>query len=157
MKELYLSIGANIGNREDSILRAKAALEDYLKLPSACSKIMEFPAWGFSGADFLNCMLRFDVPETGTSPELFLLALLRRIKEIEQDFGRDGKIDINADGVRIYHDRPIDIDIIFYGNEKIDTPILTVPHPLAGARNFVLEPLKDVATEKLKTDFPFYF
>lgn len=155
--ELYLSIGSNLGDRAGRIADAIKALEAYLKIPCACSEIMEFPSWGFSGGDFLNCMVRFDLPETGACPQLFLTALLREIKSIEKAAGRDGTIEINADGSRIYHDRPIDIDIIFYGSERVNTDYLTVPHPLAGVRNFVLEPLRQVASEKLKSDFPFYF
>ncbi|MBQ9185393.1 MAG: 2-amino-4-hydroxy-6-hydroxymethyldihydropteridine diphosphokinase [Bacteroidales bacterium] len=156
-KELYLSLGANVGDRKDNILKATAAMEDFLKLPATCSRIMEFPSWGFCSSDFLNCVLRFDIPDSGADPELFLLALLRRIKEIERAFGRTAPAEFYADGSRKYHDRPIDIDILFYGKEIIDTEILKVPHPLAGVRNFVLEPLEDVATEKLKENFPFYF
>lgn len=145
-KELYLSLGSNIGDREGSIARAIEALEAFLNQPAKCSRIMEFPSWGFCSSDFLNCVVRFDIPGCGANAELFLTALLRRIKEIEKTFGRDGKIEYNADGARIYHDRPIDIDILFYGSEKVDTDILKVPHPLAGERKFVLEPLKDVAS-----------
>lgn len=145
-RELYLSLGSNLGDREGFITKAIVALEEFLKMPAACSRILEYPSWGFCSNDFLNCVVRFDVPVCGVDTELFLTALLRQIKVVEKAFGRDCKVEFNADGTRIYHDRPIDIDILFYGNERVDSDILKVPHPLAGERNFVLEPLKDVAS-----------
>ena len=155
--ELYLSIGSNLGDRRSFISGATEALEAFLETPAACSRVLEYPSWGFAGHDFLNCVVRFDLPDAGAAPELFLTALLRQIKKIEKAAGRSGKVEFSADGERIYSDRPVDIDIIFHGALRVQTPLLTVPHPLAQERPFVMEPLKDVATERLKQDFPFYF
>ena len=137
--------------------KALETMEAFVGLPAASSRIMEYPSWGFSGADFLNSVIRFDIPQSGASPQLFLTALLKKIKEVEKALGRDGKVVFNADGSRLYSDRTIDIDILFYGSTRIETDILTVPHPLIKERDFVMEPLADVATKKLKNTFPLYF
>ena len=58
--------------------------------------------------------------------------------------GRREKVEYAADGSRIYHDRIIDIDILLYGDERIDTPELTVPHPKMREREFVMLPLREI-------------
>jgi 2-amino-4-hydroxy-6-hydroxymethyldihydropteridine diphosphokinase len=57
----------------------------------------------------------------------------------------------------VYHNRAIDIDILFYGNERIDTEDLIVPHPLIGERDFVKIPLAEIAKPSLRNAFPEYF
>lgn len=157
LMELYLSIGSNLGEREKIIRSAIQSLEAYLQCIAVCSRIIEFPSWGFSGNDFLNCVVRFDLPYPTVGSEVFLNNLLGQIKIIEKKAGRCESVEFDAAGGRIYHDRPLDIDIIFYGQEIIRTEQLRVPHPLAGVRNFVLEPLYEVATDELKNSFPSYF
>lgn len=157
MKELYLSLGSNLGDREANIRMAIDELEAFLRNKAIFSGLMEYPSWGFQGCDFLNCVVRFDIPDCGADTTLFLTALIRQIKKIEAAQGREDKFETRPDGSRIYHNRQIDIDILFYGTEKLDTELLKVPHPLAEVRNFVLEPLAKVASETFKKDFPFYF
>ena len=94
------------------------------------SRLYESKAWGKTNqADFLNMVAEI---RTGLSPQL----LLRHVKSIETKLGR-------KTGER-WGPRPIDIDILLYGNEQLDTLTLTVPHPRMWERRFVLHPLADL-------------
>lgn len=103
------------------------------------SSVIQTPACGFDGADFLNCAARF---ETDVEP----LELLHICKRIERELGREGGPEYAADGSRVYHDRPIDIDILMYGDLRMDTPELTIPHPRMLERDFVMIPLKELCS-----------
>ena len=59
--------------------------------------------------------------------------------------GRTGEPEYDENGNRLYKDRPIDIDILLFGDNKIDTEELTVPHKLMYERDFVMEPLREIA------------
>jgi 2-amino-4-hydroxy-6-hydroxymethyldihydropteridine diphosphokinase len=83
---------------------------------------------------FLNAALQM---ETCLAP----LELLHSIKQIEREMGRPPQKN------NTYEDRPIDIDILLYGELIMQTPELTVPHPLMHIRRFVLEPLAEIAPE----------
>ena len=63
----------------------------------------------------------------------------------------------NIYGKRIYRARTIDIDILFYGDNKLSLPLLTIPHPLIAKRDFVVMPLRQIASDKLIDDFPEIF
>lgn len=134
MTTVYLSLGTNMGDREAYLQAALEALSKIVDTTlEAVSAIYETPAWGNTRqADFLNlcCRLKTD---------LSAATLLRHCQKIELDLDR----------VRHEHwgPRTIDIDILLYGQEKIDTPTLTVPHPYMLERAFVLVPLADVAKE----------
>ena len=62
--------------------------------------------------------------------------------------GRRGAPEYGADGRRIYRDRPIDIDILLYGDLSVETPELTIPHPLMREREFVMRPLAEIFPQK---------
>ncbi|MGQ7366290.1 2-amino-4-hydroxy-6-hydroxymethyldihydropteridine diphosphokinase [Streptococcus suis] len=135
MKHLaYLSIGGNMGNRQAYL---QAALDKLASHP-ACqlglvSNIYETPAWGKTDqADFLNlaCQVYTDL-----SAQDFLSVC----QNIEQELDR----------VRIekWGQRTIDLDIIFWDEEKIQEEDLIVPHPYAHKRAFVLLPLADIARD----------
>ena len=62
--------------------------------------------------------------------------------------GRRGVPEYDAEGRRIYRDRPIDIDILLCGDERVDTPELQVPHPLMHERDFVMRPLAEIFRQK---------
>ena len=85
----------------------------------------------------MNCAAAFET-------ELVPLQLLDTIERIERELGRTQK---SQGG--IYHDRVIDIDILLYGNEIIESQRLTIPHPLMHKRDFVLEPLAQIAADAL--------
>ena len=83
--------------------------------------------------------------------------ILAACKEIERKLGRDDAPGYDADGKRIYHNRTIDIDILFYGSERVDCEDLKIPHPLIAERDFVKIPLAEIAKPSLKAAFPEYF
>lgn len=134
MATVYLGLGTNIGNRKENLTRAIEALSLALGPCTAQSSFIETAPWGFDSENaFLNCAVAFET-------ELAPLELLDTTESIERELGRTTK---SSGG--IYHDRVIDIDILLYGSEIIETPRLTIPHPLMHLRDFVLEPLSEIA------------
>ena len=139
---VYFSLGSNQGDRRANIEEALRRLDKAVGRPrEALSSVIESRAWGFDGADFLNCVVRY---RTARRPE----TLLRICKRIERAMGRHETPAYDAEGRRIYHDRPIDIDILLYGDERIDTPDLQIPHPLMYERDFIMRPLEEIFTQK---------
>ena len=135
---VFLSLGTNKGNRERNIRRALCLLNIALgKRWKAVSDIINTKAAGFDGPDFLNCVAAYDLR---LAPD----ALLRRCKRIERLMGRRDAPEYAPDGSRIYHDRVIDIDILLYGDERIDTPLLKIPHPQLENRPFFGELISQV-------------
>ena len=142
---LYLGLGSNLGDRRNNILCALEKVSEFLGVKAAAvSEIIETPSWGFDGMPFLNCVARYDIPSAGQDPELFLLGLLHQLQKIEKSLGRTTFTDRSSPGSPIYHDRTIDIDILLYGDFRICSAELTVPHPLIDARPFVSGPLSQV-------------
>jgi 2-amino-4-hydroxy-6-hydroxymethyldihydropteridine diphosphokinase len=138
---IILSIGTNIGDREQNIENAIMALGEIGKV-TAVSPIYTSEPWGFESENgFYNIAL---ILESELSP----LDLLRETQRIEKELGRTAKTTTE------YADRVIDIDIIDYDNQIIKisqqstvNSLLTLPHPLMHLRNFVLYPLADIAPE----------
>jgi 2-amino-4-hydroxy-6-hydroxymethyldihydropteridine diphosphokinase len=130
MHTIYLGLGTNLGDRAANLQAAVAGLAKKLNV-TAVSPIYETPPWGITDQpDFLNMCL---AAETDLPPNE-LLALL---KTLEKEIGR-------APGER-WGPRLIDIDLLFYANQIIETEKLTIPHPELPERAFVLRPLVDVA------------
>ncbi len=141
-QDVYLSLGSNQGDRQARIDEALRRLDKAVGRPyDALSSVIETPAWGFDGPPFLNCVVRY---RTARRPE----TLLKICKRIERAMGRRGAPEYGADGRRIYRDRPIDIDILLYGDLSVDTPELTIPHPLMREREFVMRPLAEIFPQK---------
>lgn len=139
---VYFSLGTNQGDRRAQIDEALRRLDAAIGHPyEALSSIIETPSWGFEGPDFLNCVVRY---RTARRPH----TLLRICKRIERAMGRREREEYDAGGRRIYHDRPIDIDILLYGDETVDTPDLKIPHPLMKQRDFVMRPLEEIFAQK---------
>ena len=154
---VYLGLGSNQGNREESILSALDRLDAAFGCHyTALSRLIETKAWGFKGDKFLNACVLYRIYRKG-SPEEQGMEILRLCKEVEQALGRADAPEYAPDGSRVYHNRTIDIDILFYGKERIDTEELTVPHPLIGERDFVKIPLAEIAKPSLRAAFPEYF
>lgn len=129
----YLSIGANLGNREQNIRQALTEIESRIGTIASQSDIFTTQPWGYQSTHtFLNACVGI---ETTLSPT----ALLRTTQAIERQLGRTEK----SNGA--YHDRIIDIDILLYGNRTIHTSRLHIPHPLMAQRLFVLQPLAQIA------------
>lgn len=136
----YLSLGSNIGNREQTLNAAKQLIEQQIGTILRCSSFYYSAPWGFeSKNDF--CDLCCSV-ETDLQP----LAMLAATQAIERQLGRQHKT-----SNRHYKDRTIDIDIIqaFDGDNEIimDSKELTIPHPLWQQRDFVRVPLKEILNQ----------
>ena len=100
----------------------------------------------------------YKLPLVGQDADLFCLSLLRIIKEIEFKLGRIITDPIyNEKGDRVYSERTIDIDILFYGQKSIDLGSLIIPHKDISRRDFVLIPLKQIASMELRQSFPRLF
>ena len=141
-QDVYLSLGSNQGDRQARIDEALRRLDKAVGRPyDALSSVIETPAWGFDGPPFLNCVVRY---RTARRPE----TLLKICKRIERAMGRRGAPEYDAEGRRIYRDRPIDIDILLYGDMTVDTPDLKIPHPLMRQRDFIMRPLAEIFPQK---------
>ena len=155
---LYLSLGSNQWDRRKHILEAVRRLDEGLGMPySAISRLLEFPSWGFAGADFLNCVVRYDIPAAGQDLRLQARSVLRLAKDIENEMGRRQELVFDKEGKRIYRDRPIDIDILFYGSLTMNEKDLTIPHALIRERDFVKIPLREVSLPDIQSTFPEIF
>ena len=131
--ELYLSLGSNLGDRELMLNRAIALIGERVGEVQRVSSFIETEPWGFkSKHPFLNaaCLVF-----TTLSPEQCLEAT----QQIERELGRKRK---SRNGV--YHDRPIDIDLLMYDDLELSTPRLTLPHPRMKEREFVMIPLREI-------------
>lgn len=129
---VYLSLGTNIGNRAANLKRAIASLPPQMTV-KAKSKVYETPPWGYTEQDkFLNQVVKVT---TYLEPE----KLLKHIKRMEVALGRKATFR--------YGPRLIDIDILFYDEEILESPSLTIPHPNLHERGFVLLPMMDIAPD----------
>ena len=147
MVDLYLSLGSNQGDRAQNIENAVSLLNVELRTPyKSISSLLETEPWGFeSDEKFLNAAVHYQLRlKKGYNPESEGLMILEICKDIERRLGRTGEPEYDAEGKRIYHSRPIDIDILLLGDNNIDCPELTVPHRLMYERNFVMIPLKEI-------------
>ena len=124
-----------MGDRLANLQRAVDRIDDEIGRVLHCASVNEVPAVGFSGADFLNTCL---VALSSKTPDL----ILENLQAIERALGREQA----SDG--LYHDRPIDLDLIMVDDQVINTSTLTVPHPRLHERRFVLQPLFEIAPEK---------
>ena len=154
---VYLGLGSNQGNRLQNLMEALDRLDKAFGCHyTALSRVIETKAWGFKGDKFLNACVLYRIFRKGT-PEEHGMEILGICKDIERAMGRVGTLAFDAEGNRIYQDRLIDIDILFYGNEKIDLEALQVPHPLIAQRDFVKIPLTEIAKPSLRAAFPELF
>ena len=155
--DVYLGLGSNEGEREMFLLRAMNLLDEAFGMhPERISRIVTSPAWGFEGSDFLNLCVLYRLPQQG-SPEEHATWILDQVKSVEKALGRKEEALFDGEGKRIYHNRPIDIDILCYGAHRIETERLTVPHPLIGQRDFVKKPLLEISKPEIRTAFPEIF
>ena len=131
----FIALGANLGDARQSV---EDALQALARLPETClsarSRLYRTTPHEATGPDFINAVARI---ETGLNAP----ALLDALQAIEHAAGRERPY-VNAP-------RTLDLDILLYGNARIDSPRLTVPHPRMQGRAFVLHPLADVAPERV--------
>ncbi len=145
MAKAIIITGGNIGDVKDTLRRAQQEINKNLGIILRCSHSYESKAWGFTSSEnFYNQAIILD---TDFSPE----ELLEKVLEIEQKLGRDREEEarIKAQTGERFAPRKIDIDILFYDDEVIDTPTLKIPHPLIQDRDFVLRPLNEIAPDKI--------
>lgn len=133
---VYLSLGTNLGNLKANMHMATDKIEELIGTVVCRSALYETKPWGFdSQNNFLNACICVSTP-------LLPHELLEKTQDIERMMGRLQK---SQDGV--YHDRVIDIDILLYDNEKMESQELTIPHPLMLERDFVMVPLREIYPE----------
>lgn len=155
--DVFLGLGTNEGDRDRNLLKAMTLLDAVFGCyPERISRIVETPAWGFEGPDFLNLCVLYRLPRKGT-PEEHATAILRQIKDIEKEMGRKEEPLFDDAGNRLYHNRIIDIDILCYGDHRIETEELTIPHPLIAQRDFVKKPLLEISKPEIRNAFPEIF
>ncbi|GED94477.1 GTP cyclohydrolase I [Lentilactobacillus buchneri subsp. silagei] len=135
MEDVYLSLGSNIGNREAFLEQAIEALgsDPRIMIEKQASLYETSPVGGVKQRAFVNTAVKI-----GTTYEP--LTLLKVIHEIESGLHRTRQVH--------WGPRTVDIDIIFFGNEQIDQPGLSVPHPEAFNRLFVLIPIQELIDEQ---------
>ena len=145
--DLYLSLGSNQGDRRKNIEDALSLLNIELGTPyKAVSSFIETEPWGFESEDkFINAAVHYELDlKKGYNPEAEGLMVLAICKGIERRMGRTGAPQYDDKGQRIYTSRSIDIDILLFGDDRIDCEELTVPHRLMYERDFVMIPLKEI-------------
>ncbi|WP_316634237.1 2-amino-4-hydroxy-6-hydroxymethyldihydropteridine diphosphokinase [uncultured Flavobacterium sp.] len=138
--QITLSIGSNQGDRLANIESCIALIHQEIGTVIRVSRLYETPAWGFESDAFYNCAL---VLHSTSSAQ----KILNQVLKIEKHLGR---IRSNQEG---YQSRLIDVDLITYDDEIIESEKLHIPHPLMQNRNFVLLPMQDL---KLNWKHPVY-
>lgn len=128
---VYLALGSNMGNRQENLDWALDLLSQRVRRGKVSPVYETEPVGSINQPRFLNMVCE---AYTRLEPT----QLLALAKGIETKLGRTGKSS---------ESRPIDIDILFYGDQVIDTPELVIPHPRLHQRAFVLIPLAEIAPE----------
>jgi 2-amino-4-hydroxy-6-hydroxymethyldihydropteridine diphosphokinase len=134
MKNVFLSIGTNLGNREKNLQQAIAEIHNSIGQVLMSSSIYQTEPWGFQAEEeFLNMVVKI---ESDFTP----IVLLEKVLKTESEMGR-------VRGPEHFSSRLIDIDILLYDNIIVDKENLKIPHPLLQERRFVLVPLCEIAAE----------
>jgi 2-amino-4-hydroxy-6-hydroxymethyldihydropteridine diphosphokinase len=131
----YIAFGSNLGDSRRIILDAIARLQKFSSSP-----ILKSSLWQTSPVNcppnsprFVNAIVGL-IPKENETPE----SLLEKLRGLEKEFGRAPKMILNEP-------RPLDLDLIAFGNEIRNSPELILPHPRAHLRKFVLQPLSEIA------------
>jgi len=136
MARIYISIGSNLGDRLRFLQQGLNAVAQQIGKVLKASSVVETPALGFDGNSFLNaCFL----VETKMKAD----EVLEKLLGIEKQHGRKR---LNYKG---YKNRTLDLDLLFYDDEIVQTKNLTLPHPELQNRRFVLHPLSEIAPDKI--------
>lgn len=133
----YIALGSNLGDSVATLRDALARLQELSTKPIRCSSL-----WNTTPVDcppgspvFVNAVAGI-FPALSETPE----SLLEKLQTLEKEFGRVAKQVLNEA-------RPLDLDLLAYGNECRESPALTLPHPRAHLRQFVLQPLAEIAPD----------
>jgi 2-amino-4-hydroxy-6-hydroxymethyldihydropteridine diphosphokinase len=136
-KLTFVALGSNLGDSRRIILDAMARLQNFSDSP-----ILKSSLWQTSPVDcppdspkFVNAVVGL-IPKENETPE----SLLEKLRDLEKEFGRSQKKILNEP-------RPLDLDLIAFGNETRNSPDLILPHPRAHLRRFILQPLSEIAPE----------
>ena len=137
MTTCYIGVGSNLGDRRKYIDNAIESLKSSpcIALKRISSIYETDPVGGVPQGKFLNGVLEI---ETALTPK----ALLKELNGIEEALGRERTVKNGP--------RTIDLDILYYGDETIDTKDLRIPHPLIEEREFVLRGLRELKGSGLK-------
>ena len=140
MARVALLLGGNQGDVKRTLQTAQQLINSRVGAVLRCSHRYESEPWGFPAAQ------RFSNQALEVSTDLSPLEVLDACQGIERELGRNRAAQAieKASSGAAYSSRPIDIDIIFYGDEVIDDERLTVPHPLLAEREFALQPLAEI-------------
>lgn len=138
METLYLSLGANEGERAGSIARAIQELSASGVRVVRQSSLYETEPVNARGGWFLNCAVE---AETDAMPRQLMDTLLR----IERSLGRDRRASFGVNATGPSDARTIDLDILLFGSSVVSAPGLEIPHPRMAERRFVLVPLAEIA------------
>jgi 2-amino-4-hydroxy-6-hydroxymethyldihydropteridine diphosphokinase len=137
----FVSLGSNLGDSRKTISDAMARLQNFSDEP-----ILKSSLWQTSPVNcpadspkFVNAAVAL-VPREDETPE----SLLEKLRELEKEFGRSQKKILNEP-------RPLDLDLIAFGNETRNSSELILPHPRAHERRFVLQPLNEIAPDFILT------
>ncbi len=145
MKSAILVLGGNIGDVADYIAMADRAITQRVGSIVRASQLYESEPWGFEAPTrFWNQALEVET-------ELSAMDLLRELQTIENLLGRNREDELRTKeltGGR-YASRTMDIDIIFYGDDIVDCDVLHIPHPMMREREFVLEPMVEIAPQRV--------
>ena len=137
MNKTVILLGGNVGNTELVFQEANVHIDQDLGRIVKESSVYRTDAWGVEDQPaYLNQVI---VVETNLSPQEVLAGCL----SIEKKLGRDREEE------KRWHSRILDLDVLFYENEIINTEDLIVPHPRISERNFVLVPLSEIMPEYL--------
>jgi len=134
-----VALGSNLGQPRAMVLAAVERLRPLSDAPLLRSSLWQtVPVDCPPGSPvFINAVVGL-VPHAGETPE----SLLAKLQVLEREFGRQPKTVLNEP-------RPLDLDLIAFGRETRATPALTLPHPRAHQRRFVLQPLSEIAPDLL--------
>ncbi|MGC1870459.1 MAG: 2-amino-4-hydroxy-6-hydroxymethyldihydropteridine diphosphokinase [Acidobacteriaceae bacterium] len=130
----YIALGSNLGDREQTLRSAIAALRMLGSVDAISSFYKTAPVGIVEQPDFLNAVVAL---RTTLPPQELMAALLR----IEQQHGRDRSASVPKGP------RTLDLDLLSYGDVVMETPALTLPHPSLAERRFVLVPLAEIAPQ----------
>jgi len=139
MIKIVLLLGGNLGNVKNTLYACRILLDKKIGKINKSSKFYLSDSQGYKSENtYVNQAI---ILTTNYSP----FEVLEKTQQIERSLGRLKKTENNQ-----YHDRTIDIDILFYGTEKIDHPRLIIPHPRIEERAFVKKPLKEICPDYKK-------
>ncbi len=129
--QVVLSLGSNLGNKQENIQLAIDLIHNSVGTVIKISKLYQSPSWGFESENFYNCVVLIHTSKTAQK-------VLSKLLKIEKELGR------KRNESNQYEARIIDIDIVYFNDEVIESENLNVPHTKMHERLFVLLPLQDL-------------